>query len=186
MRTTIAILLAAALAGCDLTATAEADSICVTEAAASQQVPGTLGSAPVPAGFTLPVSLKVQYDLGAALPDLDEKGISADLPAQSLAVTSPEGADFSGVDSLSLTVSAPGRPDLVFTYTKPAGATGPITSVVARPAVSADLVDYLQGTSITVGSPRFSGRLPSTSWTPTLRTCAGAKFEADYLEAAGL
>jgi hypothetical protein len=186
MRKTIAIALAAALAGCDLTATAEADSVCVTENATTGQIPGALGGTTV-TDFALPASLKAQYDLGAALPNLQKDGVTATLVAQSLSLTSPENADLSGVDRVSLTVSAPGKPDVVFTYAKPAGATGAKTILVATPDAPANLVDYLQnGRTITVGSPRFSGRLPSTSWTPALRTCAGTKIDVDYLKAAGL
>lgn len=188
MRTNIAIAiaLATALAGCDLTATAEADSVCVTENATSAQVPGALGGTTV-TDFSLPVPLKAQYDLGAALPDLRKDGVTATLIAQSLSLTSPEGADLSGVERASLTVSAPGKPDVVFSYAKPAGESGARTTLVAIPGAPANLVDYLQGgRTITIGSPRFSGHLPSTSWTPALRTCAGTKIDVDYLKAAGL
>jgi hypothetical protein len=186
MRARNAVLLAAALAGCDLDATAEADSVCVTQVLASQRIPGELGDAPV-TQFSLPVPVQAQIDLGSALPDLDEQGITAQVLAQSLGVTSPEGADFSGIEAVSLTALAPGMPDLVFTYTRPAGTRSPLTVAAATPESPANLVDYLEGGRfLRVGNPTFTGRLPRTDWTPALRTCATTKVDLDYLEAAGL
>jgi hypothetical protein len=187
MRTThaIAVALAAALAGCDLTASAEADSVCVTENAASSPI--TTSSAVAVSGLSVP--LKASYDLGAALPDLQKKGVTADLHAQSLSLTSPEGADLSGIDrfSVTLTAATAGQPDVVFTYARPAGATGPTTRLVATPSAAVNLVDYLRnGRTITLADPQVSGRLPSGTWTPAVRTCAGTKVEVDYVKAAGL
>jgi hypothetical protein len=175
------VLLASALAGCGLDATAEADSVCVSENVAA---PITTPGVPV-VGATLPI--KAQLDLGAAIPDPNKKGVTTVLGAQSMSLTSPEHVDLSGIDALSLTVSAPGKPDVVFTYARSAGAAAPIPAVVATPNVSANLVDYLQdGRTVTVGNLRVSGRLPAATWTPALRTCASTKVTVDYVKAAGL
>jgi hypothetical protein len=176
-------VLALCLAGCgSLNATAEADSVCVTEKAVPAPI-NTLGAPVVGA----PLPIKAQYDLGAAVPDLKKKGVTAVLDAQSMSVTSPEGVDLSGIDSFSLTLSATGQPDVVFSYQKPAGATGSVTALVATPSAPTNLVDYLQdGRFVTIGNPRVSGRLPAATWTPALRTCASTKVDVDYMKAAGL
>jgi len=184
MRTTsaLAVALAAALAGCGLNATAEADSVCVTENAVSAPITTT---AVVVSDLTVP--LKASYDLGPTVPNLQKEGVTADLHAQSLSLTSPEGIDLSGIDHFAVTLTAAGQPDVVFTYAKPADATTPITRLVATPATAVNLMDYLQGgRTITLGNPRVSGRLPSGTWTPAVRTCAGTKIDVDYLKAAGL
>lgn len=185
MRTTsaIAVALAAALAGCDLNATAEADSVCVTENAVSSPI--TTSSAVVVSDLTVP--LKASYDLGPTVPNLQKEGVTANLHAQSLSLTSPEDIDLSGIDHFAVTLTATGQPDVVFTYAKAADATAPIHRLVATPATAVNLVDYLQGgRKITLGSPQVSGRLPDGTWTPAVRTCAGTKIDVDYLKAAGL
>jgi hypothetical protein len=186
MRTPVTLLLAALLAGCDLEATAEADAVCVTQRLSSQRIPGALGDAPV-VDFTLPVPVQAQLDLGSTIPDLEEEGVSAEVLAQSIGVTSSEGVDFSGVEAVSITAFAPGKPDRVFTYARPAGTTGPLTAVAATPDAPLDLVEYVQGGRfLQVGDPTFTGRLPTTDWTPALRTCASTRVDVDYLQAAGL
>jgi hypothetical protein len=182
MRTRIAILLPLALAGCDLEATAEADQVCVAQPSTTtiQGVTPPLGA------ITVPTNIRI--DLGAAIPaDLNEDGVTAEIIAQSITVTTAENVDFSGVETLSLTVSAAGQPDVAFRYVRPAATTPPVTSFTATPDVAVNLVDYLEGTdSVRISSIAVSGAPPTTAWTPTLRTCASANIEVDYVEATGL
>lgn len=173
--------LALALAACDLEATAEAEQICVTEPT-SETVPGV-----PPGGETVSVTVPtdIVLDLGDAVPELDRRGVESELVAQSITLTTEEGVDLSGVESLSLTITGAGRPPVAFTYERPAGAAPPVLSITATPEGRVDLVDYFEGVrSVRVSSLSLVGRPPESAWTPTLRTCAFLKVKVDYLEAA--
>jgi hypothetical protein len=185
MRTTIAVLLAVALAGCDLNATAEADSVCVTQPT-SATIPGVPGGAS--GTVTSPVAFTI--DVGAAIPgDVNDKGITTEVIAQSITVSTTTGVDLSGIDTADLTVAKPGDPagSIVFHYARPAGVTGPTTAIVATPSARVNLVEYLEGQDqLRISGITVSGQPPAASWTPTLRTCASTKIDVDYLDAAGL
>jgi hypothetical protein len=182
MRTRIAILSALALAGCDLTATAEADRICITEPT-SQTIPGV---PPGEGSASITVPTDIALDVSAAIPDPDERGVTSELVAQSITLATQENVDLSGVESMELTVTAAGRPPIAFSYASPAGAAAPIVAITATPGTRVNLVDYLDGARrVHVSSIALSGRPPPTAWTPTLQTCASLEVEVDYLEAAG-
>jgi hypothetical protein len=188
MRKGIAILFVASLAGCDLEAEAESDRVCVTQSfGTNERVPGATGlsgTVTVPAAF--------QLDLGGALPDLDDEGVSADVNAQSIAVTQvatsrrPAGepaADLSGITHAEATLTAPGRPNVLFSYDNAAGS--PASAVVLTPAQPVDLADYVQGDRITLSNLTVSGRPPPSAWTPALETCASSRITVDYVKASG-
>lgn len=181
MRTRIAVLSALALAGCDLTATAEADQICITEPT-SQTISG------VPPGggdVSITVPVDISLDVSAAVPDPNERGVTSELIAQSITLTTAENVDLSGVESMGLTVTAAGRPPIGFSYARPPGAVAPIVSIAATPDTRVNLVDYLDGARrVQVSSITLSGRPPASAWTPTLQTCASLEVKVDYLEAA--
>lgn len=177
-----AVLSAFALTGCDLEATAEADQICVTEPT-RQTVPGV----DPPGGGTVSVTVPtdIVLDLGDAVPELDERGVTSELVAQSITLTTAEDVDLSGVDSLSLTVTAAGRPPVDFSYERPAGAAPPIVSITATPETRVDLVAYFEGDRrVRISAITLTGRPPASAWTPTLRTCGFLKVKVDYLDAA--
>jgi hypothetical protein len=186
MRTRIAILLPLALAGCDLTATAEADQVCVTQPT-TQTIPG-VPTPPGGASASVTVPTNISIDIGVAVPtDLNENGVTSEVIAQSITLTTAQAVDLSGVETLALTLSAAGRPDVAFRYARPAGATPPVTAITATPEVPVNFVDYLEGTDqVRISSISVEGQPPAAAWTPTLRTCASAKVEVDELEAAGL
>jgi hypothetical protein len=182
MRTRIAILSALAFTGCDLTATAEADQICITEPT-TQTFPGVDPPAGATVSLTVPTSILL--DVSAAVPDLNERGVTSELIAQSITLTTDEDVDLSGLESLGLTVTAEGRPPVAFTYEKPEGAVAPIVSIAATPGTRVNLVDYLEDTRrVRISSVSLTGRPPTAAWTPILRTCAFMKVKVDYLEAA--
>lgn len=187
LQTPVALLLAVALAGCDLTATAESDSVCVSEPLTTSPLPATPAGAPSVPALSLPVT--VGFDLGAAVPsDLGENGVTAELIGRSISIVTPEGADLSGIETAAITVVRPGNDAdvVVFSYTRPAGATG-VTEVRATPDRSVNLVDYLQDQRfLSVRDVTVGGRAPAVPWTPTVKTCARAKVEVDEAEAAGL
>lgn len=184
MRAHLALLsavLSAFATGCDLEATAEADQICVTEPT-RQTVPGV-----PPGGGTVSVTVPtdIVLDLGDAVPELDERGVTSELVAQSITLTTAEDVDLSGVESLSLTVTAAGRPPVVFSYERPAGTAPPIVSITATPETRVDLVAYFEGDRrVRISAMTLTGRPPASAWTPTLRTCAFLKVKVDYLDAA--
>lgn len=183
----------AALAGCDLEAEAKADRVCVNQPLRSSAIPGV----PIDVGVVdntqpplnaIPVTFPI--DIGSAVPDLDEKGVEARLDAQSIALTTLEGADLSGVELVQFTVAGPpgaNLPDVVFTYTKPANAAQPVLEAAATPATPVDLVPYVRGQqTLDLKNILVRARPPAQSWTPALRTCVGTDIDVDYLEAAGL
>jgi hypothetical protein len=181
MRKTIAILLLASLAGCDLEAEAEADRVCVTEPAAFT-VPGQ----PVQGSFTFPTpNLRLRFD--AALPDLNEQGVEADLIATSISLVTAQNVDLSGIQRASVTIAASGaNPAVTFVYDRPAGAAAPITRIEARPTARVDLVDYVDGTnSIAISQIQVEGTAPSSAWTPSFETCGSSKVTVDYVKASG-
>lgn len=181
MRKTIAILFAASLAGCDLEAEAEADRVCVTEVAAFT-VPGQNAQGT----FTIPTpGLRLRFD--AALPDLDDEGVEADLIATSISLITAQGVDLSGIERASVTVAASGAsPAVTFVYEKPAGAAPPITRIEARPTAPVDLVDYVDGTNaIAISQITVEGTAPASAWTPSIETCGSSKINVDYVKASG-
>jgi hypothetical protein len=179
------VLLASA---CSLEATAESDSVCVTQPLVSQAVPGVPPAAPEVPSFTIP-GVQLTLDLGSAVPSqLDRNGVSTDLRAQSIAIRTAEGADLTGITSAAITVARPGDASdvVVFRYDRPPGATG-VTELRATPDRSVNLVDYLEDRRILrLRDLTLGGRAPATPWTPAVRTCASAKITVDEWKAAGL
>jgi hypothetical protein len=182
MRIHVALLLAVPLAGCDLDASAEADTVCVTQVAA-QRIPGF----DTPSVALPPIPVNIGLDLGGAIPaDLNEDGVSSEIVAQSitLSATPDQPVDLAGIASATLTVSAAGRPPVAFRYERPAGAPAPIRAIAATPERPVNLVDYLEdGQIVRISQIQLSGAPPTTDWTPTVRTCGSTRIDVDYLDA---
>jgi hypothetical protein len=185
----LAVPLAFALAGCDLSAEAEADTVCVTQPFGSPLPAAPAGVTVTNLPLALPATLSV--DIGDAVPDLSSDGVTADLPAKSIALTSLEGANLSAVSAATFTLAGPpttALPDVTFAYARPSPAPSTVVETPATPSAPADLADYLVGqNTIQVQSiaVTLNGQPPTTAWTPALRICFGSRVEVDYLKASG-
>jgi hypothetical protein len=180
-RTPIALAVLLALAGCELEAIAEADSVCLTEPARI-----TLPPADVEGTVTLPFAFTI--DIGPIVPDdLNENGVSAELIASSFTLGSLEGVSLAGIEAAELVVQKPSDPGstVTFRFTRTADAAS--TAIVLTPTTPVDLIDYLDDTELLqIDRVTLSGRAPDAAWTPVLTTCAEAEITVDEVEAVGL
>jgi len=172
-----AIALAAlAATGC-LNADLKTSQICASSS--SGQVPGT------PPGVNS-IELPTSLDLSNSLPDLSKKGISGTVLMQQVTLSTTDG-DLSGIETVSATVngsgSSSGLPPVTLTcnYQKPAGESGPLTSI-AVPCSDGNLFDYLQEQQTLTLQVTLNGTLPSSAWTPDIGACFSAEIVVDYTQ----
>lgn len=181
MKRLLAAAFAVSLAGCGmLEAEAESDRLCVQQSNAAV-IPA---APPVSVPFTPPVQLVLQ--MGAAIPDLDEEGVEVDINPEAITLSSTAGGvDFSGVETLVLTIpppaSRPDLPDAVFRYERPTPAPSSITELAARPVTPVDLADYIEGNVLRIGVS-FEGTAPQEEWNATLEMCGATRVNVDYWE----
>jgi hypothetical protein len=182
MRTLLASVLLAALAGCGLTADLQVERACAR--LPQQTFLPAVGVPGLPPGtFTTP---PIPFTFGGAIPDMKKKGVTdAQLVFDSLDLTSSANLQF--IQTLTLSVLPPAGSTLskktIATYTRPA-SSAPTT--IHATGDGANLVDYLDAGNFNLelaaqGDPN---QLPQSSWTVDTRLCVDAKATVDYIQAA--
>ncbi len=184
MRPALAVVLAAALTACGLTADVDVERVCVR--IPQQQMPGVTPGFVSGISDTLP-PVRVPFSVGAGLPDLQNRGVTdVQVPFLSLDLTSSQEAPF--IRTLTIRVvpaagSTTPPPKTLVSYQRPDG-TAPTTIHVDGDRTN--LIDYLEAQQLTLeisgeGDP---SKLPSTIWTADAKLCVGAKATVDYIQAA--
>ena len=181
MKNALSALVAMSLVGCGmLEAEADTKRLCVQQTNAA-----TIPAAPpVTVPFTPPVELRL--GMGAAIPDLEEEGIEADIHPESITLGSVIGnVNFNGVETLTLTLRAPDDrldlPEVVFRYERASPAPAQVLELPARPVTAVDLADYIRGNVLRF-DVSFSGSAPQESWNATLEMCGETRVKVDYWE----
>jgi hypothetical protein len=139
---------------------------------------------PTPPGT--PLLKQLDYDLGANISSLTDPNLSYDLRLTSLEIALSSGqlnVDFASIESLVVEVLPPPGSGLeirpVVTYQKPAGATGPITSVLASGHANIDLGPYLRAGKLTLRTTAV-GTLPDFAWSADITGGFYLKVQVDY------